>query len=29
MSVAQGVRLINGVSKATDVVGLGITEHLP
>lgn len=29
MSVAQVVRLINDVSRATDVVGLGITEHLP
>lgn len=29
MSVAQVLRLINDVSRATDVVGLGITEHLP
>ncbi|WP_416220992.1 arginase family protein [Pseudomonas sp. RP23018S] len=29
MSVAQVVRLIQDVSRATDVVGLGITEHLP
>ncbi|PRX92061.1 hypothetical protein [Paraburkholderia sp. BL25I1N1] len=29
MTIAQVVRLINDVSKVVDVVGLGITEHLP
>lgn len=29
MSIEQVVRLINDVTKVADVVGLGITEHLP
>jgi arginase len=29
MSIEQVVRLINDVAKVADVVGLGITEHLP
>lgn len=29
MGIQQVIRLIDDVSKATDVVGLGITEHLP
>lgn len=29
MSIPQVVRLIRDVAKVTDVVGLGITEHLP
>lgn len=29
MRIEQVVRLINNVSEATNVVGLGITEHLP
>jgi arginase len=29
MSIDQVVRLINDVANVTDVVGLGITEHLP